>query len=89
MTATTTPINHQLGRVLARLREQRCLSIEDIAEATNVSPACIDDIESDVRSPTWARLCAIAEVLDTPISTIAQEAENGEEDRGCHVEHIA
>jgi transcriptional regulator with XRE-family HTH domain len=70
------PTNPTLGRAIRRLRQNRKLTIEALAHAANMHPTYLSGIERSVRNPTWAKLCALADALGTPISTVAGEAEH-------------
>lgn len=70
------PTNAALGRAIRRLRKHRKLTIETLAHAADIHPTYLSGIERGVRNPTWNKLCSLAEALDTPISTVATEAEH-------------
>lgn len=73
---TRAPTNAALGRAIRRMRNARQLSIEALALDADMHPTYLSGIERGVRNPTWAKLCSLAEALDTPISTVAAEAEH-------------
>jgi transcriptional regulator with XRE-family HTH domain len=70
------PTNAALGRAIRRLRKARSLSIETLALDAELHPTYLSGIERGVRNPTWSKLCALADTLGIPISTIAGEAEH-------------
>lgn len=70
------PTNAALGRAIRRLRQQRKLTIETLAHAANLHPTYLSGIERGVRNPTWSKLCALADALALPVSTITAEAEH-------------
>jgi transcriptional regulator with XRE-family HTH domain len=75
-TPARAPTNAALGRAIRRLRKARRLTIEALAYAADLHPTYLSGIERGVRNPTWSKLCALAETLGVPISTIAGEAEH-------------
>lgn len=75
-TPARAPTNPALGRAIRRLRQSRKLTIEVLAHAADLHPTYLSGIERGVRNPTWAKLCALAEALAIPISTVAGEAEH-------------
>ena len=75
-TPARAPTNPALGRAIRRLRKSRKLSIEALAHDADIHPTYLSGIERGVRNPTWAKLCALADALGIPISTVAGEAEH-------------
>jgi transcriptional regulator with XRE-family HTH domain len=75
-TPARAPTNPALGRAIRRLRKHRKLTIETLAHAADMHPTYLSGIERGVRNPTWAKLCALADALSLPISTVASEAEH-------------
>lgn len=73
---TRAPTNAALGRAIRRLRRKRGLSIEALAHKADMHITYLSQIERGLRNPTWNKLCGLAVALDTPISTIAGEAEH-------------
>jgi transcriptional regulator with XRE-family HTH domain len=71
MTAT----NVDLGVAIRLLRRARDLTIEDLAVAADIHPTYLSGIERGVRNPTWDKLAALAYALDTPVSSLARDAE--------------
>jgi transcriptional regulator with XRE-family HTH domain len=70
------PTNPALGRAIRRLRQSQKLTIEALAHAADMHPTYLSGIERGGRNPTWAKLCALADALAIPISTVAKEAEH-------------
>jgi transcriptional regulator with XRE-family HTH domain len=70
------PTNAALGRAIRRLRQHQELTIETLALDAEMHPTYLSGIERGVRNPTWAKLCALADALAIPISTISTEAEH-------------
>ncbi|HYM46640.1 MAG TPA: helix-turn-helix transcriptional regulator [Solirubrobacteraceae bacterium] len=70
------PTNAALGRAIRRLRRQREVTIEALAFQADMHITYLSQIERGLRNPTWNKLCGLAVALDTPISTIASEAEH-------------
>jgi transcriptional regulator with XRE-family HTH domain len=75
-TPARAPTNPALGRAIRRLRQSRKLTIEALAHAADLHPTYLSGIERGGRNPTWAKLCALADALGIPISTVATEAEH-------------
>lgn len=75
-TLVQAPTNAALGRAIRRLRKHRELTIETLAHAADLHPTYLSGIERGIRNPTWSKLCALAETLGIPISTITAEAEH-------------
>jgi DNA-binding XRE family transcriptional regulator len=70
------PTNAALGRAIRRLRQHQELTIETLALDADMHPTYLSGIERGGRNPTWGKLCALADALGIPISTIAREAEH-------------
>lgn len=75
-TPARAPTNAALGRAIRRLRQSQKLTIEMLALDAEMHPTYLSGIERGVRNPTWAKLCALADALGIPVSTIAGEAEH-------------
>jgi transcriptional regulator with XRE-family HTH domain len=75
-TPARAPTNAALGRAIRRLRKSRKVTIEGLAHAADMHPTYLSGIERGLRNPTWAKLCALADALGTPVSTVAGEAEH-------------
>jgi transcriptional regulator with XRE-family HTH domain len=67
--------NVELGCAIRWLRRARGQTIEDLALDADIHPTYLSGIERGVRNPTWGKLCALADSLDVPVSTIASTAE--------------
>jgi transcriptional regulator with XRE-family HTH domain len=75
ITVYMTPTNVDLGVAIRLLRRARGLTIEDLAFAADVHPTYLSGIERGVRNPTWDKLVALAQALDTPLSVLVRDAE--------------
>jgi DNA-binding XRE family transcriptional regulator len=76
VTPAQAPSNPALGRAIRRLRLCHSLTIETLALDAGVHPTYLSGIERGIRNPTWSKLCALADTLNIPVTTIAKEAEN-------------
>jgi transcriptional regulator with XRE-family HTH domain len=65
----------ELGRAIRRRRRERKMTIEDLAYDADIHPTYLSGIERGVRNPTWSKLTSIAHALDTPVSSLARDAE--------------
>lgn len=63
--------NNTLGARLRRLRHERKLSQEKLAERAHISPEMIKSIEQGRRYPRYPMLAVIAGALDVPVSELA------------------
>jgi transcriptional regulator with XRE-family HTH domain len=64
-----------LGRTVRRLREQRGLSAEELADATGMTRQRIDLLETGHLDPTYELLLTLSEGLRTQPSTLVALAE--------------
>lgn len=55
------------GTILAALREQRALGVEDVADATSISANRFYEFENESRAPTRGQLERIAKVYGVPL----------------------
>jgi len=69
------PSNADLGRAIRRLRREQRLTIDDLAHRADVHPTYLSGIERGLRNPTWSKLIAVAEALESSMATIVREAE--------------
>lgn len=67
--------NVELGCAIRWLRRARGRTIEDLALDADIHPTYLSGIERGIRNPTWGKLCALADSLDVPVSTVAATAE--------------
>lgn len=72
---TPTPTKAQLGHTIRNLREAHGLSIEALADESNMHPTYLSGIERGRNNPSWSKLCSLAAALEIPVSTIARNAE--------------
>ncbi len=69
------PTNADLGRTLARLREERGLSIDALADSAECTPTWLVNAERGAFSPTWSDIALLAQALDLPVSDLIEEVE--------------
>jgi transcriptional regulator with XRE-family HTH domain len=63
-------LNEQVGRRLRALREQRQLSLSELARRSGVGKATLSDMEGGRRNPTLETLYALTTALGVPLSTV-------------------
>jgi transcriptional regulator with XRE-family HTH domain len=69
------PSNPDLGLAIRRLRREQHLTIDDLAHRADVHPTYLSGIERGLRNPTWSKLIAVAEALESSMAIIVHEAE--------------
>jgi transcriptional regulator with XRE-family HTH domain len=62
-----------IGLNLKRIREQKGLSLRDIAKKIDITPSFLSQVENGKATPSIATLKAIADVLSTTIATLMGE----------------
>lgn len=65
-----TRILTQLGKRIKQLREQQGLSQEQLADAAQMSRTYLAYLETGKRTPSFASLCAIADVLQVALKEL-------------------
>jgi transcriptional regulator with XRE-family HTH domain len=70
------PTRKHLGRAIRRRRNALKLSIEDLADISNMHSTYLSGIERGLRNPSWQKLMDLAASLGTPLSTIILDSEN-------------
>ena len=63
-------INKQLGARIRYLRQQKNMTIEDLALEANVNRNYLGDLERGMRNPTLIILNKIAKALDIDLTTL-------------------
>lgn len=63
-------INKQLGARIRYLRQQKGLSIEDLALEADINRNYLGDLERGMRNPTLIILNKIAKALDIDLTTL-------------------
>lgn len=64
------PDLHALGTHIRRLREQRGLSLEALAEASGISRRGLTYLEHGRRDPRYTTLLSVAAGLDVPVTDL-------------------
>jgi transcriptional regulator with XRE-family HTH domain len=64
-----------LGRVIREAREQRGLSVEELALATGVTPGQIESLEAGQHDPPYHLILIVANALSVRLSAIAKRTE--------------
>lgn len=59
-----------LGTRLRRMRQDRRLTLKDVASGAGLSAGFISQVERDIVAPSLSSLAAIAGVLDVPVGTL-------------------
>jgi transcriptional regulator with XRE-family HTH domain len=86
------PTQGHLGRAIRQLREERELSIEALAAASEMHPTYLSGIERGRFNPSWGKLRSLATALEVPISAIVDRAEQqaaSEDPAAGQAEHSA
>lgn len=73
-----------LGRVIRRLRQGRCLSIEALAHEAGMSPGRLGRVERGQGNPKVSELLALSKALGVTVTQIVLAAED--EEASCHGE---
>ncbi|MDX6626588.1 MAG: Helix-turn-helix domain [Solirubrobacterales bacterium] len=68
-----------LGKALWKLRDERELTQETLAEKADLTGRTLSAIETGTANPTWATVRDIAAALGVPLREIAELAESYEE----------
>ena len=69
------PSKTHLGRAIRRLRLERGLTIEQLADRADMHSTYLSRIERARNSAIWEKLCALATALDLKISDLVVAAE--------------
>jgi transcriptional regulator with XRE-family HTH domain len=75
MQASDAKLLKTFGRSIRRLRKQRGLTQEDLAEKSRISRNYISDIERGVRNPGLLALVDLARALKVPLRELVEEIE--------------
>lgn len=65
----------RIGRRLRAARQQRSLSLEQVARLTGLTKGFLSQVERDLASPSVASLLAICDAVGLPISALFQPAQ--------------
>lgn len=65
-------IQISLGQRIRQLREERDLSVRELARKLELSPAFLSDVELGRRHPSRDNLSRIAQILRTPVSELIE-----------------
>lgn len=60
----------QLGQNIRAVRKTRAITQEVLAEACNISPVFVSQIENGVRKPSLETICTIADTLSVTVDTL-------------------
>ena len=75
MQASAAKLLKTFGRSIRRLRKQRGLSQENLAEAAGMSRNYVSDMERGVRNPGLLALVALAKALRVSLRELVEEIE--------------
>ncbi len=68
-------IEHDVGQTLLRLRQERSLTLSELATAAQISTSMISRIENGSVSPSLGTLQALAEAMDVPLMALFAHTE--------------
>lgn len=72
-------LNHEVGLTLRQLRKERELTIEELAQKSEISGITISNIENGRSNPTLNSLWKLAEALDVPLTKLLGYAHSEKE----------
>jgi transcriptional regulator with XRE-family HTH domain len=75
MQASDAKLLKTFGRSIRRLRKQRGLTQEDLAEKSGISRNYVSDMERGVRNPSVLALVALAKALRVSLRELIEEIE--------------
>jgi len=70
----------ELGGAVRRRREERCLSLRDVADQTGVSASTLSRIENGTGKPDADNIARLAAWLDMPIERVMHHSHRGTSD---------
>jgi transcriptional regulator with XRE-family HTH domain len=73
------PANPALAAAIARFREDRELTQEDVAYRAGITTSTFSRIETGLSNPTWSTVERIARALDVSLVEIAKAVESYED----------
>jgi transcriptional regulator with XRE-family HTH domain len=68
----------KIGSKLKRIRTERCLTLRDLAESTNLSTGFLSNIERDINSPTISSLAKICKAVNVSLVEMLSDSNNNE-----------
>jgi transcriptional regulator with XRE-family HTH domain len=71
-TEVTAPTEPEIGATLRRLREERHLSLKDVAARSGLTQSFLSQVERDLTSPSVASLRKIAQAFGVPLAALFQ-----------------
>lgn len=74
------PLLNRLGVVVRRLREQRALSIVEVAERSGLSPRFVAEIQAGRGNVSFVRLVSLARALGATAAQLVSEVETGSDE---------
>ena len=80
MTRKTGINTAELGDAVRRRREERCLSLRDVADQTGVSASTLSRIENGTGKPDADNIARLAAWLDMPIERVMHHSHRGTSD---------
>lgn len=72
----TAPPTTALGQAVRDLRQERGLSQEALAQASELHPTYLSGIERGARNPTWRTLGRLCDALGVKLSDLSHRAES-------------
>ncbi|UYZ84872.1 helix-turn-helix domain-containing protein [Entomomonas sp. E2T0] len=82
------PINHLIGKAIAKYRKNASLSQEQLAEQLGLGNEAISRIERGLVVPTVERLIKMAEIFDCPVSELLTETSNRPTDEAIYLQSL-
>lgn len=82
------PINHVIGRAIAKYRKAAGLSQEQLAEALGLRNEAVSRMERGIVVPTVERLMEMAEIFGCPLADLVTETSNRPTDEAIYLQSL-
>lgn len=86
--AQKEPINHLIGRAIAKYRKVAGLSQEQLAEALGLRNEAVSRMERGIVVPTVERLMVMAEIFSCPLADLVTETSNRPTDEAIYLQSL-
>ena len=74
--ASSRQEHESVGSVVRRLRQEKCMTLKELAAASGVSAGMLSQIERNLANPSVRVLTGIRQALDAPLSVLFDESKH-------------